>query len=53
MTTVLISQTWMELDVPAIVELLAAGFHEELADPPVGELLAVGDRTHLVGAGNH
>ena len=53
MTTVLICQTGMESEVPAIVELLAARLDEELADPPVRELLAVGNRTHLVGAGNH
>ena len=35
-------------DIPAIVELLATGFHKKLTDPPVGEFLAVCNRAHLV-----
>ena len=31
--------------LPAIVGLLAARLHEELADPPVGQLLAEGNGT--------
>ena len=39
--------------LPAVVELLAAGLHEQLADAPVGELLAVRDRTHLERTAQH
>ena len=34
--------------LPTIVGLLAAGFHEQLTDPPVGELLAECNRAGLM-----